>query len=125
MADKIKLVQGDTKPNLIVNLTDQTTGLPIGIVGATPRLKLRASGSSTISATLIGTPIAGFLQEDGTVNSNAPYNVAGAGGRCVFAWTTDSLAVAGDFDGEVEITFSDGSIQTVYDLLKFKIRDQF
>lgn len=125
MVDKIKLVQGDTKPNLIVNLTDQTTGVPIGIVGATPRLKLRQSGSSTISATLVGTPIVGFLQEDGTVNSDAPYNVAGAGGRCVFAWTTESLAVSGDFDGEVEITFSDGSIQTVYDLLKFKIRDQF
>jgi hypothetical protein len=31
----------------------------------------------------------------------------------------------GDYEGEIEITFSDSQIQTVYDLLKFKIRQDF
>jgi hypothetical protein len=32
---------------------------------------------------------------------------------------------AGDYEGEIQITFSDGQIQTVYDLLKFKVRSDF
>jgi hypothetical protein len=32
---------------------------------------------------------------------------------------------AGDYEGEIEITFADGQVQTVYDLLKFKIREDF
>jgi hypothetical protein len=35
------------------------------------------------------------------------------------------LTVAGDFEGEIEITFGDGQIQTLYDVLKFKIREDF
>jgi hypothetical protein len=32
---------------------------------------------------------------------------------------------AGEYEGEVEITFADGQIQTVYDVLKFKVREDF
>jgi hypothetical protein len=35
------------------------------------------------------------------------------------------LGEAGDYEGEIQITFSDGTIQTVYDLLKFKLREDF
>jgi hypothetical protein len=31
----------------------------------------------------------------------------------------------GDYEGEIEITFPDGQIQTVYDPLKFKVREDF
>jgi hypothetical protein len=31
----------------------------------------------------------------------------------------------GDYEGEIEIIFGDGQIQTVYDLLKFKVREDF
>lgn len=126
MADKIKLVQGDTRPQLILSLTDDTTGNPIDISTATVRLKFRASGSSTILATLSATAIAGVVLEDGTVSTNAPYDVAGKGGRCVVSWNSSALSnPAGDYEGEIEITFSDASVQTVYDVLKFKVREQF
>jgi hypothetical protein len=105
---KIRLVQGDTKPQVKVTLTDETTGDPIEITGSTPRLKFRAVGSSTILTTLTGTV------------TDGPNGVA------VFAWTTGSLNVdAGDYEGEVEITFSDGTIQTVFDTIKFKVREDF
>ena len=42
MAEKIKLVQGDTKPALVCNITDEITGLPIVVTGATVLLKFRA-----------------------------------------------------------------------------------
>jgi hypothetical protein len=31
----------------------------------------------------------------------------------------------GDYEGEIEITFTDGQIQTVYDVLKFRVREDF
>lgn len=126
MSEKIKLVQGDTRPQLILSLTDDSTGLPIDVSTATVRLKFRAAGETTILATLSASPIAGVVQPDGSVNSLAPYDVAGKGGRCAVGWTADALnQPAGDYEGEVEITYADASIQTVYDLLKFKLRSQF
>lgn len=125
MADKILLVQGDTRPPLTVSLTDQATGLPINISGSTPRLYIRALGDTAIKTTLQGTLLPGAVQADGSINSASPYNVAGYGGRCAFGWNTGDLDTAGDFEGEIEVTFGDGSKQTVYQTLKFKVRGQF
>lgn len=108
MAEKIRLVQGDTRPQLRVTLTDETTGDPIDITRATPRLRFRALGSTTVLTTMTGTVTDAL------------------GGVCVFAWPTGALNVdPGDYEGEVEVTFEDGSIQTVYDVLKFKLREDF
>lgn len=109
MAEKIKLVQGDTRPQIQVTLTDETTGLPVDISGATCLLKFRAVGSTTLVDTLSG-------------------NVTnGAGGVVVFLWNNTTLNVdAGDYEGEIEVTFSAGQgKQTVYDVLKFKVREDF
>mgnify|MGYP003112125018 CR=1 FL=1 len=126
MADKIKLVQGDTKPALIVSLTDETTALPIGISGATVKLKFRASGGTSTLATVTGSLLTGKVNTDGTIDTTSPYDVAGNGGRVQFQWGSSDLnQSAGDYEGEIEITFSDGSIQTVYDKVKFKLREDF
>jgi hypothetical protein len=110
MADKIKLVQGDSRPALVVTLTDDVTGSPISVTGATARLKFRAVGSETTIFTLTGSV------------------TDGPNGKVVFYWAeiSGSLNVdAGEYEGEIEITFSDGQIQTVYDTLKFKVRQDF
>lgn len=110
MADKIKLVQGDTKPALICTITDDSTGNPIAITGATVRLKFRAAGSETVKNTITGTV------------------TDGVNGVCAFYWATDPTSLQGepgDYEGEIEVTFQDGTIQTVYDVLKFKLRQQF
>jgi hypothetical protein len=126
MAEKIKLVQGDTKPALVVTLTDETTGEPIGLTGATVRLYFRAVGSTTVLATLVGTLLVGKVNADGSIISTAPYNVLGAGGRVQFLWGSSDLNQdQGDYEGEIEISYADGSTQTVYDLLKFKLRKDF
>lgn len=110
MAEKIRLVQGDTAPALTVTLTNTTAGAAINITGATVRLKFRAVGSETLRGTLTGTV------------------TNGAGGIVVFFWS-DSPTILdgdpGDYEGEIEITFADTTIQTVYDLLKFKLRQDF
>jgi len=110
MAEKIKLVQGDTRPALIVTLTDENTGNPITLTGASVSLFFRAVGGSSVLSTLPGTV------------------TDAANGVVAFYWASvpTSLNVdAGDYEGEVQITFSDGQIQTVYDLLKFKVREDF
>jgi hypothetical protein len=106
----IKLVQGDTRPALVCNITDETTGLPVSLTGATCRLKFRKVGATTLTATLTGTV------------TNA------VNGVVEFYWASDpsSLATAdGQYEGEIEVTFSDGQIQTVYDKLQFVVRADF
>lgn len=110
MAEKIKLVQGDTRPAIVCTLTDDTTGAAINIGGATVRLKFRQVGSTTLTATVTGSV------------------TDGPNGGCVFypASSPEMLAgEPGDYEGEIEITFADSTVQTVYDVLKFKIREDF
>lgn len=109
MAEKIKLVQGDTRPQIQVTITDEITGSAVDISGATCLLKFRAVGASTLVDTLTGTV------------------TGGPAGQVVFQWNTSSLDVeAGDYEGEIEVTFPAGQgKQTVYDVLKFKVREDF
>lgn len=110
MAEKIRMVQGDTRPALVCTITDDVTGEPIGLADATVRLKFRAAGATELTATVVGV-VAG-----------------GSNGVCVFypASAPEMLqGEPGDYEGEIEITFDDGQVQTVYDLLKFKIREDF
>lgn len=126
MVDKIKLVQGDTRPQLVLSLTDDTTGDPIDVSSATVRMRFRALGSTTVLATMTATKLPGRVLSDGSIDLTSPYNTSGVGGRCVLNWTSDALSqAAGDYEGEIEITFGDTTVQTVYDLLKFKLRSQF
>jgi hypothetical protein len=48
MAEKIKLVQGDTGPQLRLTLTDEDTGTATDLTGATVTLHFRAAGSTTV-----------------------------------------------------------------------------
>lgn len=110
MADKIKLVQGDTRPALVCTITDENTGAAIALNSATVVLKFREVGSETLKATLPGTVT------DGT------------NGIVAFYWASVPTSLdgePGDYEGEIEITFADGQIQTVYDPLKFKLRQDF
>lgn len=126
--EKIKLVQGDTGPQLVLSLMDQRTGQPIDMSdpGTTVRVLFRALGSPTTKAVMSCYPIAGFFDaESGTVVTDPPYDVAGRGGRVVMDWSADALDTVGDFEAEVETTFADGRIQTAYAILKFTVREQF
>ena len=110
MTDKIKLVQGDTRPAIVCTITDETTGSAVNITDATVVLKFRSVGSDTLQATVTGTVTSGSTGQVAFYPASTPAMLTGD---------------AGDYEGEIEITFSDGQIQTVYDTLKFKIREDF
>lgn len=126
MADKIKLVRDDTRPMIKIVLTDETTGAIVPVPGATVVMKFRALGTTVILTQVPGLLQPGLEQEDGTVILVPPYDVPGSGGRVVFQWAPGDLNVEpGDYEGEVEVTFQDATIQTVYETQKFKVREDF
>jgi hypothetical protein len=110
MADKIQLVQGDTRPAIVCTLNDDTTGQAIDLSGATVRLKFRAAGATTLTATVVGAV------------------TDAANGACVFYPASAPEMLQGDpgmYEGEIEITFADNQVQTVFDVIKFKVREDF
>lgn len=108
MADRIKLVQGDTRPQIQLTLTEEESGAAVDITAATCKLYFRRTGSTTVLDTL-----------DGIVND-------GPNGVVTFPWNANTLNVdAGSYEGEVEIVFSSGKKQTMYDVLKFTVREDF
>lgn len=120
-SETIKLVAGDTLPELTLTLKDSntaaagqtldpddsTTWAPIDVTGATVRLRIREVGKTEVTATLTCTITDAA---NGKVSTNFPQG---------------TLTTAGTFEAEIEITFGSGGIQTVYDLLKLKVRNDF
>lgn len=110
MADKINLVRNDTRPAMTVTLSDATTGAVIDVTGATVRLKFREVGATELTATLVAALVS---PTEGVV---------------LFDWADAPAALSGEpgnYEGEIEITFDDGTIHTVYDTLRFRMRADF
>jgi hypothetical protein len=120
-SETINLVVGDTLPELTITLkdsnraaigatldeSDNSTWRPINLTGSTVRLRIRQLGETTVKATLTCTVTDAT---NGKVTTDFPLG---------------TLDTAGIFEAEVEITNSSGGIQTVNDLIKLKIRDDF
>jgi hypothetical protein len=116
MTDRILLVQGDTRPRLVIDLADEATGdaMDVSDTGTSVVVKFRELGGQTLKATLACTKLI-------TATNATP----GAAGRVQALWPAGALDTAGSFEGEIEITFADGTVQTVYDRLRFKVREEF
>lgn len=116
----IELVVGDTKPVLTFTLRDSNTAAagaaldpdneltwaPISLTGATVKLYLREVGGTAVYATLTCSAV----------------NLAN--GQVATDFPSGTLADAGTYEGEIEVTFADASIQTVQSFIKLKVRDQ-
>jgi len=125
MASKLKLVQGDTLPAVVLSVVDKSTGAAFDLSAATCLLKFRPVGDPTIKDEIICGKLTGWVNPDGEIITAPPYDVAGAGGRLIAYWNDDSLDTPGEYEGEVESTFPDGKVQTVYEVVKFSVRPQF
>lgn len=106
MPDPLKYVQGDTAPDLRVTLTDQDTGNAIDVSSATVRLYLRLQGGVSVTS-ITGTKPGG-----------------GTDGVVLFSWPSGSFAAAGSYESEIEITYSTGKVETVFDKIKYEAREQ-
>lgn len=107
----ILLVAGDNLPAVQVLLTDKTTGLPLNMsaAGTTVTVKMRAAGTTTVLATIPG-------------NFDA---TNGVDGIFTFAFAGNTLNVApGLYEFEIVINWN-GSEQTVFDILRARVRAAF
>ena len=110
MANVIKLVRGDSRPSLVITLTEQTSGSPINLTGTSVVLKFREQDADVLKGEVPGSVV------DPT------------SGVCVFHWSLVPGILDGEpgnYEGEVEINYADGTTQTVYGTLYFYLRDQF
>lgn len=107
----IYLVQGDTGPQIFITVTREDTGAAVDVSGGSARLKVRKKGSTTLSFTLTAANAGSNLQE----------------GKLYFSLDGGQLATiaSGNYEGEVELTFSDGIIETVYERIGIEIREDF
>ena len=120
-SDTIKLVVGDTLPELTFKLKDsntaasgqtldvenETTWAAIDLSSGSVKFRIREVGQTTVLKTITATI------------TNA------SGGECALLFPTGTWTAAGTYEGELEFTKSNGQIQTVQDLVKFKVRDDF
>jgi hypothetical protein len=118
--ETVKFVTGDSLPEVTVNLkdsntaasgkvldeNDNTTWAPINLTGAGVKMRIREVGSETITKTLT-------MSVTDAANGQAATDFPA------------TFTTPGVFEGEVEITFSTGGIQTIYDLIKFNVRGDF
>ena len=120
-SDTIKLVVGDTLPELVFTLKDSNTAAagktldaedsttwgPVDLSNSTVKLRIREVGNTTVLSTITATI---------TDASN---------GVCALTFPVGTWTTAGTFEGEIEHTTSGSGIQTVQDFIKFKVRDDF
>ena len=120
-ASTIRVVKGDTLPELTLSLKDSNTAAsgqvldqensdtfaPVDVSGGTVRIRIRQIGETTILKTIVAT----------ITNATA--------GTVTMTFPSDTFPDAGAYEAEVEFTKSNGDNQTVVDLIKFNVRDDF
>jgi hypothetical protein len=108
--DVIRLVEGDERPVIVLTLTDDNTGSPIDLSLSTTvvTIKFREAGTTTLLSTISTSKLS-----------------SGTTGQVQFDFTGGVLNVdPGMYEGEIVINFN-GQVQTVYDTLRFTVRENF
>mgnify|MGYP001441840082 FL=1 len=120
-SDSIKLVVGDTLPELnftlkdsntaaagkTLDVEDSTTWAAVNLTGGSVKLRIRKVGTTTVLSTITAAI------------------TSAANGEVTISFPNGTWTAAGTFEGEIEYTTSAGGIQTVQDLIKFNLRDDF
>ena len=120
----IDLVKGDDLPLLnttlrdsndadtgkVLSITDPSTWKPLDLTTMTAVvMKFRKIDTTTPVITITCSRLLPYI--DGVIQ---------------MAWGTTTLdGTAGDYEGEIEITYNNGKVLTISDKFKFIVRDQF
>lgn len=110
MATSFNYVQGDTGPQIQVTLVDEETNTATNLTGATVTLHFRAVGETTV---LFSRAL--YINPDTATT-----------GVAIVQWQTNDLnQEAGTYEGELEIVKASGLRETLYETLRFRIREDF
>jgi hypothetical protein len=107
----IYLVQGDTGPQIFITVTREDTGVAVDVSSGTARLKVRKKGTDTVLFTLVASDVGENLES----------------GNLYFSLDGGQLATiaAGNYEGELELTLADSTVETVYERVDIVIREDF
>jgi len=110
MADTIRLVKGDSKPVVILTLTDESTNSAYDLSpsSVSVAVRFRKANTSTLLSTISCSKVG-----------------SGTDGKVQFDFSGGILdnVTAGQYEGEVVVTTSGAGTQTVYELLSFRVRE--
>ena len=107
----ILLVQGDTRPQIQVTISRSNSTEVVDLRTASTVLRFRKEDTTTVLTTL-------------TAITADPDSLAE--GICVFQFGDGDLDIdPGDYEGEVEVTYADGAKETVFEVIKFIVREDF
>ena len=110
MATSFNYVQGDTGPQIRLTLTDDDTGTATNLTGASVTLHFRAAGDTSV-----------LFSRALVVNSDTA-----SSGVAILQWVAGDLEqAAGVYEGEIEIVKPSGLRTTLYETLRFRIREDF
>jgi hypothetical protein len=110
MAETFRYVKGDNGPQLQVVLTNEDDDTPVNLTGGTVTLHFRAAGETTVL----------FSRDFFISTDNAPLGIA------ILQWQDNDLDVgAGVYEGEIEVVRASGLRETLFEKLKFRVRDEF
>lgn len=105
------LVKDDNAPQVKATITREDDGSIVDLTGCTLVLKFRKKGGTTTLFTLSG------INEPATNYAK---------GIVLFSFgATDLDLDSGYYEGEIEITYPSGTVETIYELLNFKLRADF
>lgn len=107
----IYLVQGDTGPQIYITVTREDTGVAVDVSSGTARLKVRKKGTDTVLFTLVASDVGDNLE-----NGNLYFSLDG--GQL-------ATIAAGNYEGELELTLADSTVETVYERVDIVIREDF
>jgi len=110
MAQVFKYVQGDTGPQFRVTLTNDDDGATVYLTDATVTFHFREAGAESV-----------LFSRNFFINPDTAST-----GVAVLQWAIGDLDVAaGTYEGEIEVVRDSGLRETLYDKLKFKVREDF
>ena len=122
--ETINLVKGDDLPALEIILRDSNlaaSGQTLDLGDSTTWAAMNLSDVNVVKLKVRKVGLEALVD---TINFTRiqPY----ANGKIVMDWGSTTLDSGfGDYEGEVEITYTNGKVLTVPDLFKFNIREQF
>lgn len=104
------LVKDDIGSQIRATLTREHDGSVVDLSDATTVLKFRKKGTSTVLSTLTSSATSGQK----------------SAGIAIFSFSEAALANdEGKYEGEIQVTFDDGTIETVFEIEDFYLRDDF
>lgn len=111
MPKELKLVRGDT--TTIRCTVRDLLGVVVDITGATPTLRIRKKGETAVRLTTTGSVVA--------PGTNGIFDVA----RAATDYDAGKIDAAGNYEGEVQITFTDGKIGSQYERIAISYVEDF